>query len=203
MTMARRLIALVLAAASTAAFAQQPDSIWVLDTAATCANCHGEQGVQSSNGQSFLAPKLGGQRPAYFEAALRSYRGSTRDHFFMRGISSGLKADEIRALAQHFGGLQKDPVGATELKPMPDIVQRCVACHVPPTADNRASVFPVLAGQHEVYLKKALGDYLSGKRTHPTMSAVVRSADGAPLLSDGEVDTAVRWFASQPGLWVQ
>ena len=69
--------------------------------------------------------------------------------------------------------------------------QVCAACH---GADGNGNIplYPRLAGQHEDYLRKALGDYQSGARRNPVMKGMVAS------LSARDLDDLAAWFASQP-----
>lgn len=70
--------------------------------------------------------------------------------------------------------------------------QVCAACHGPDGNKPTGPDFPILAGQHVDYLKKALSDYKSGKRTNPIMKGF------AATLSNQEMDDLAAWFASQP-----
>ncbi len=69
--------------------------------------------------------------------------------------------------------------------------QVCAACHgadgVKPTAPDQ----PILAGQYNDYLVKALQDYKSGKRANPIMKAF------AGPLSRQEMEDLAAWFSSQ------
>jgi len=70
--------------------------------------------------------------------------------------------------------------------------QVCAACHGPDGNKPTGPDFPVLAGQHADYLKRALADYKSGKRNNPIMKGF------AATLSNQEMDDLSAWFASQP-----
>ncbi|QDQ27535.1 cytochrome c [Chitinimonas arctica] len=69
--------------------------------------------------------------------------------------------------------------------------QVCASCHL---ADGNSTnpQYPILAGQHPDYLRKALRDYQSGARSNAIM------ADQAKALSKAEIDNLSAWFASQP-----
>jgi cytochrome c553 len=205
--MPRRLIALsvVLVSMSTTLFAQQPDANWAAATATeVCFSCHAAMSADAGGENAGLVPKLMGQRPSYIESALRSYRGSGRDQFFMRGVASGLSASEITALADHFGrNSQTSGAGgeqAANTSKAPTVVERCMVCHVAPTSENRNALFPVLHGQNEAYLSKALADYLSGRRKEQVMRSVLVPDEGKAAFSDAELSAAVHWFAVRPGL---
>ena len=69
----------------------------------------------------------------------------------------------------------------------------CEACHGP---DGKSvdPTYPNLAGQHESYLLKALGDYRAGRRVNPVMAGF------AGPLSDEDIEDLAAWYASQDGL---
>jgi cytochrome c553 len=71
--------------------------------------------------------------------------------------------------------------------------QVCQACH---GADGKSidPSYPNLAGQHESYLVKALGDYRAGRRTNPIMSPM------AVNLTDQDILDLAAWYSSQDGL---
>ena len=70
--------------------------------------------------------------------------------------------------------------------------QVCAACHGPDGNKPTGPEFPILAGQHTDYLRKALADYKSGKRSNPIMKGF------AATLSNQEMDDLAAWFGSQP-----
>jgi cytochrome c553 len=69
--------------------------------------------------------------------------------------------------------------------------QACVACHGPEGNKPIGPDFPVLAGQHADYLRKALLDYKSGARANPVMKGLA-----APL-SKQDIDDLAAYFAGQ------
>lgn len=82
-------------------------------------------------------------------------------------------------------------------------VKRCLACHGSVEAGAAATVAPVLMGQHQPYLEKAITDYLHRRRSHDVMSPQVVSADGTPLLTEEAIARIAMWFSRQPGLFVR
>lgn len=69
--------------------------------------------------------------------------------------------------------------------------QVCAACHGPDGNKPSAPDQPVLAGQHQDYLVKALSDYKSGKRNN----AIMKGFAGG--LSKKDMEDLAAWFASQ------
>jgi len=77
-------------------------------------------------------------------------------------------------------------------------VQMCQGCHGIPgwrTAFPEVYQVPKIAGQHPQYIVKALQDYKSGARTHPSMQAIAAS------LSDVDMSNLAAYY-SQLGLKV-
>ena len=69
--------------------------------------------------------------------------------------------------------------------------QVCAACHGPEGNKPTAPENPVLAGQHQDYLVKALKDYKSGKRNNAVMKGF------AAALSNRDIEDLAAWFAGQ------
>ena len=75
-------------------------------------------------------------------------------------------------------------------------VQMCQGCHGIEgwrTAFPEVYKVPRIAGQHEAYLVKALHEYKSGERNHPSMRAIAAS------LSDQDMADVAAYYA-QSGL---
>lgn len=75
------------------------------EKAATCAACHGADGVS----QIATNPILAGQYPSYIEHALKSYRSGERQNAIMAGFASQLTDQDIADLAAWFAS-QKGPL---------------------------------------------------------------------------------------------
>lgn len=69
--------------------------------------------------------------------------------------------------------------------------QVCAACHGPEGNKPTAPENPVLAGQHQDYLAKALKDYKTGKRNNAIMKGFAAS------LSNQDIADLAAWFTSQ------
>jgi cytochrome c553 len=79
--------------------------------AATCAACHGADGVS----QIPTNPILAGQYPSYLEQALKDYRSGSRQSAIMAGFASQLSDQDISDLAAWFSS-QKGPLQTTPTK---------------------------------------------------------------------------------------
>ena len=69
--------------------------------------------------------------------------------------------------------------------------QVCAACHGAEGNKPVAPENPILAGQHQDYLVKALKDYKAGKRSNAIMKGF------AATLSSQDMEDLAAWFASQ------
>jgi cytochrome c553 len=69
--------------------------------------------------------------------------------------------------------------------------QVCAACHGGDGNKPSAPDQPILAGQYQDYLVKAMRDYKSGKRANPIMKAF------ADQLSRKDMEDLAAWFSSQ------
>ncbi|HUK04421.1 MAG TPA: cytochrome c [Burkholderiales bacterium] len=67
----------------------------------------------------------------------------------------------------------------------------CAACHGAEGNKPAAPENPILAGQYDDYIAKALTDYKSGKRANPVMKAF------AGQLSKKDIENVAAWFSSQ------
>jgi cytochrome c553 len=65
---------------------------------ATCAACHGRDGV----GIMGIYPTLSGQHADYLEQAMNSYRSGTRKNGIMAPFASQLKPEEVKQVAEYF-----------------------------------------------------------------------------------------------------
>lgn len=81
---------------------------------ATCAACHGRDGV----GIMGMYPTLSGQHADYLEFALNSYRKGDRRNAIMAPFASQLKPEEVRQVAEYFSR-QKPALSTVPLKGYP------------------------------------------------------------------------------------
>jgi len=73
--------------------------------------------------------------------------------------------------------------------------QMCAGCHGLPgwrTAFPEVYSVPMIAGQHPQYIVKALQEYRSGERSHPSMRAIAAS------LSDQDMANLAAYYGGQP-----
>lgn len=75
------------------------------EKSATCAACHGTDGVSTID----TNPILAGQYPSYIMQALQDYRSGERQSPIMAGMAAGLSDQDIADLAAFFSE-QKGPL---------------------------------------------------------------------------------------------
>ncbi len=71
----------------------------------------------------------------------------------------------------------------------------CAACHGP-DGNSPTTAFPIIAGQYEDYLIRAMRDYKTGKRGNPIMAGFA-----APLSDQDRADLAAFFASQKSGLY--
>jgi thiosulfate dehydrogenase len=105
-----------------------------------CTQCHGRGGV----GVDEAFPPLTGQPVSYLENQLRAWQSGTRDpgpQGLMAGIAKKLSAADIRAVAQYFSELPRDPAEAQQAPTVRG------AAAEPSATGSRSAAPPTEAGQ--------------------------------------------------------
>lgn len=78
--------------------AAAPDSAGMPPAVATCAACHGRDGV----GIMGIYSTLSGQHADYLEHTLQAYRSGARKNAIMAPFASQLKPEEVKQVAEYF-----------------------------------------------------------------------------------------------------
>jgi len=155
-------------------------------SSASCAGCHGEQGVSASPG----TPSLAGQDAQYLEAALQTYKTGTRADETMKGMVAALDDSAMKNLAAFYAA--EEPKALNVRKPLTteEWAQRCDRCHGlnGNSTDPRR---PMLASQRVDYLEKVLRDYRTGARKSPEMAAM------ADVLTEQDIEGLASHYARQ------
>jgi len=154
--------------------------------AASCAGCHGEEGVSGSP----ATPSLAGQESQYLVAALQAYKGGSRSDETMKGMAGSLDDDAMKNLAAYYASLE--PKAPNVRKPLTteEWTQRCDRCHGV-NGNSTDPRLPMLAGQRADYLVKALQGYRARTRKSSEMAAM---SDG---LSEDDLDNLAGHYAHQ------
>ncbi|HEY9097401.1 MAG TPA: c-type cytochrome [Thiobacillus sp.] len=142
-----------------------------------CVACHGAKG----EGQAAAGfPRLAGQNQAYLEKQLQNFASGKRANPQMAPIASGLKPEQIKAVAAYYAGLPEwKPATATspstpEYKlgeilatkgKWRDGMPACFACHAA-GGTGVAPHFPSIAGQPRNYTAAQLLAWQSDLRSN-------------------------------------
>jgi cytochrome c553 len=70
--------------------------------AASCAGCHGTNGISNNN----MWPNLAGQKQGYLASSLKAYRDGSRKNAMMSAMAKGLTDKDIANLAAYYSGLK-------------------------------------------------------------------------------------------------
>lgn len=154
--------------------------------ARVCAGCHGIDG----NSIDPAVPKLAGMDQEYLLRQLKGFASGQRRNEIMAGIVANLDPAEFATLAAYYGKQQPTPGKTVDAKlaetgrriyedgNTDSGVPACAGCHQSDGGGNAR--FPRLAGQHQTYVLKQLGDYKSGRRATDRLMVTV----GQRLTSD-------------------
>ena len=155
----------------------------------TCAACHGDQAAGGKKGEY---PRLAGQRAAYLERQLKSFRARTRINIPMFPYTQEreLSDEDIKDVSAYLAGIELSnrmptytgkedaltkllmaekvmiiPRAEGDLANGEAIYQKkCAACHG--KSGKGRGMFPVLVGQYTSYLKRQADLYVKGDRPH-------------------------------------
>ncbi len=154
--------------------------------AASCAGCHGNQGVSTNP----ATPSLAGQDAQYLAAALRAYKDRLRKDETMIGLAAALDDNAMKNLAAYYANQQPQPPKVSKPLTTAEWAQRCNRCHGVNgnSADPR---LPALAGQRLDYLQKVLHDYRTGERKNPQMAAM------SDVLTEEDIENLAAHYARQ------
>lgn len=158
--------------------------------AASCASCHGANGISPND----TWPNLAGQNAVYLSRILGAYKSGAQKDVIMTPIAQVLSNADVQDFAAYYGSLSckaapietriGDAAAGKVLAP------NCAACHGETgLTDNPA--WPSIAGQQPAYLVNVLKAFRAGLRKDPMMAAVARS------LSDVDIANLAAYYAAQ------
>ena len=172
--------------------------------ATACISCHGAAG-QGMAAAGF--PLLAGIDAGYLEKQLVDFTTDKRANAIMTSIARSLTAKEKKAVAEYFAK-QSSPksspatqADAARLKlgkaiaeqgNWPNNVPACFACHGVDAA-GIGKHFPLLAGQHALYIEQQLGAWRNGTRSNDP-NELMKGV--AMRLSDAEIKAVSTYLSS-------
>lgn len=154
---------------------------------ASCAGCHGVNGISRTKG----VPHLAGQRPAYLYLELRAYQAGARGNTAMGGAVKFLSTDALFKVAAYYASLDPaQPGAAGGAKPAPakpDPLQAgkaaaaaCAGCHGD-AGISKTPGMPSLVALDPKYLVSAMKAYESGQRKNDVMMSMLSAVTDADL----------------------
>ena len=156
------------------------------DVLATCAKCHGEDGI----GTSAASPSIAGQEANYMLKALLGYKDGSRDDDVMSPRASKLSEDEMKSLVAYYSALTPKAPNVVQPLTTAQWVDKCDHCHGSGGNSIRPNV-PALSAQRLDYLQAVMALYRSGARKSPEMSAM------SSVLTDDDIAGLAAHYASQ------
>jgi cytochrome c553 len=154
---------------------------------ASCAGCHGANGISSIKD----VPHLAGQRPGYLYLELRAYQSGARGDSTMGAIVKNLNDNALVKAAAYYASL--DPAqpsstsGARTAPPQVDAAQAgkaaaaaCAGCHGDAGVSKMPGT-PSLVGLDPKYLVAAMKAYKGGQRKNDVMKAMISAVADADL----------------------
>ena len=141
---------------------------------ATCAACHGAQGISAIP----MNPNLAGQVPGYISAQLSDYKAGIRKNAIMQGQAAILSQEDMDDLDAYYAGL---PAKISSVLSEEDIamaaigekiyrggyaerdISACMSCHGP-SGHGIPKNYPRVSAQHKEYLEQQLLAYKKGER---------------------------------------
>lgn len=142
-------------------------------TVATCASCHGENGLAANADW----PNLAGQNVEYLVQELKAFRDGMRVNPLMSAnLVVNLSDQDLKLIATYYSNL---PIAVASDSNKADVFElpgahvraRCVSCHGM-SGNSVTSLWPNIAGQNAGYISIQLRNYQSGARIHPIMQVI-------------------------------
>lgn len=167
---------------------------------ASCASCHGVNGIATAKG----VPNIAGQRAVYMHRELLVYKAGGRGNTPMNNAVKYLSDDALLKVAAYYASLdpaqparspkstaspaKSDPVSAGKAA-----AAACAGCHGE-TGISKTPGMPSLSGLDPKYLVTAMTAYKSGNRKNDMMKGLVAA------LSETDMNNIALFFATQkPG----
>ena len=157
--------------------------------AASCAGCHGGNGVSTNPAW----PSLAGQHGPYLVDALKAYKSGARENAMMSATAKGLSDADMQRLASYYAGLKiqaaAPKASEKDLAAGKAKASACTACHGANGVSSNPA-WPSLAGQQKDYMIAALKDYKAGTRKNELMAGVAKG------LSDADIEALAGYYSS-------
>jgi len=160
------------------------------ERAASCAGCHGAEGISPND----TWPSLAGQSAPYLARILGAYKSGDQKDVVMTPLAKKLSGTDMQNLAAYYSGLSCiAPPGAKaagDAAAGAALAKNCAGCHGE-TGIGGNPAWPRLAGQKPGYLVNVMKAFRAGLRKDPMMAGVSRG------LSDTDIANLAAFYAEQ------
>jgi len=169
------------------------------EMAASCAACHGQQGISMVG----AFPNQAGQQMSYLAKQIMDIRDGRREVAQMAGQVDDFSDQDAWDVAAYFANMEPNIGQAVddaellargqELYRAGDMgkgIPACTACHSPTGQGIGTAVYPALSGQHAEYTVSTLQDFAAGIR-HNDPNAIMR--DIASKMSDRDMEAVANY----------
>jgi cytochrome c553 len=162
---------------------------------ASCASCHGIDGVAKAKD----TPHIAGQRPGYLYLEMRVYQSGTRGNTPMNNAVKFLSDDALIKVAAYYANLDPAPPaapgkpGAAKSDPVAAgkaAAAGCGGCHGE-TGISKIAGMPNLVGLDPKYFVSAVLAYRNNQRKHDMMKTLVSA------VGDSELNHIALFYAMQ------
>jgi cytochrome c553 len=149
---------------------------------ASCARCHGANGISATKG----VPHLAGQRAAVLDHQLRQYRVGARPKSAMTGAVRYLSPEVLVNVAAYYASLPPPrpapPAKGAAASPDPlqaakEAAAACAGCHGEAGVSSIPGM-PSLIGFDPQYFIAAMNAYKTGQRKHEMMTSLAGALGG-------------------------
>lgn len=164
---------------------------------ASCARCHGANGISNAKG----VPHLAGQRAVFLHQEMKAWKSGARGKSMMADAAKFLSDDALMKVAAWYAALDPPPpiplAAPKAAASGPDPVSAgkaaaagCGSCHGE-TGISKIPGIPSLVGLDPKYLVAATNAYKGGQRKHDLMKALVSG------LGEADVNNIALFYAAQ------
>jgi len=169
-----------------------------------CQGCHGLDG----NSVAPEFPNLAGQKAGYIVKQIKDFQRGHRVNDTMTGMAATVTSvGDLKDIAAYFSGQKMNKGGSGKsglvnkgkkifTKGTPSGAYGCINCHGTngKGKSDHNDVFPVIGGQHKVYLVSQLKAFRKGDRSNDPAGMM---GDIAKKLSDKEIDAVTEYLSTR------
>jgi cytochrome c553 len=158
-----------------------------------CKVCHGLKGLGGKEGKY---PRIAGLPQAYIEKQLSDFKGRKRLNKPMVPVFKNWRfnKDAMASVASYVTQLPLDELTIPDYESPPEILvqfdspgemkevgeelfQDCIQCHGEQATGKADKESPPLVNQYPNYLRKQIGDFATGRRTHENSESLFATLD--------------------------